>query len=218
MKVLVIGAGGHGQIVADILRASAQCDRTLEFIGFLDDDRRGGRPDVLGPLSAVRDVAHDAVIVAIGDNEMRARITVRLAADGERFATVRHPAAIVSAGVEAGDGSMFCAGAIACTAATIGRGVILNTASSVDHHCRVGDFVHIAPGARIGGEVTIGDRALIGIGAVVLPRVSIGHDAVVGAGAVVTRDVPPYATVVGTPAAPIVRRPHLNLVGAGASR
>jgi len=64
------------------------------------------------------------------------------------------------------------------------RGVILNTACSVDHHCRVGDYVHIAPGARIGGEVTIGDRALVGLGAIVLPRVTIGHDAVVGAGAV----------------------------------
>jgi sugar O-acyltransferase (sialic acid O-acetyltransferase NeuD family) len=211
MRVLVIGAGGHGQVIAEIVRASSHAG--LQFIGFLDDDRCG-RHDVLGPLAAVRDVAHDALVVAIGDNETRARITMRLGADGERFATVRHASAIVSAGVETGDGSMFCAGAIASTAATIGRGVILNTACSVDHHCRVGDYVHIAPGARIGGEVTIGDRALVGIGAVVLPRVTIGHDAVVGAGAVVTRDVPPYTTVIGTPAAPIVRRAHLNLVGA----
>ena len=218
MKVLVIGAGGHGHVVADIVRASAQSNPPLEFIGFLDDDSRGGRRDVLGPINAVRDVVHDAVIVAIGDNAMRARISLRLLASGERFATVRHPAANVSVGVEAGEGSMFCAGAIACTAATIGRGVILNTACSLDHHCRVGDFVHIAPGARIGGEVTIGNRALIGIGAVVLPRVSIGHDAVVGAGAVVTSDVPPSTTVVGTPAAPIARRARLNLVGAGAAR
>lgn len=216
MKVLVIGAGGHGQVVAEILRASAHSDGVLEFIGFVDDRRRS-RDEVLGPLSALRDIPHDAVVVAIGDNATRARITTRLGADGERFVTVRHGAAIVSPSVETGDGSMVCAGAIVSTAATIGRGVILNTACSVDHHCRVGDYVHVAPGARIGGEVTIGHRALIGISAIVLPRVTIGHDAVVGAGAVVTREVPPFTTVVGTPAAPLVRRAHLNLVG-GASR
>jgi sugar O-acyltransferase (sialic acid O-acetyltransferase NeuD family) len=217
MKVLVIGAGGHGQVVAEILRASSRSDRGLEFAGFLDDNRCGDR-NVLGPLSAVHDVPHDAVVVAVGDNQMRARISTRLAAAGERVVTVRHASAIVSSGIEAGDGSMFCAGAIACTAAAIGRGVILNTACSVDHHCHVGDYVHIAPGVRIGGEVTIGDRVLVGIGAVVLPRVTIGHDAVVGAGAVVTRDVAPFTTVVGIPAAPLVQRARLNLVGAGVSR
>ena len=217
MRVLVIGAGGHGQVVAEILRASSRVSRNLEFIGFLDDDRGADR-HVLGPLSAIGDVAHDAVVVAVGDNQTRARLMTRLGAEGERFVTVRHATAIVASGVETGDGSMLCIGAIACTATAIGRGVILNTACSVDHHCRVGDYVHIAPGARIGGEVTIGDRTLIGIGAIVLPRVSIGHDAVVGAGAVVTRDVAPYTTVVGTPAAPLTRRAHLNLVGAGVSR
>lgn len=40
----------------------------------------------------------------------------------------------------------------------------------------------------------------IGAGATILPGVTIGAHAMVGAGAVVTKDVPPYATVVGNPA------------------
>ena len=49
--------------------------------------------------------------------------------------------------------------------------------------------------------VHIGDGAWLGANAVILPSVrSIGRGAVVGAGAIVTRDVPPYAIVVGNPA------------------
>ncbi|WP_140538245.1 DapH/DapD/GlmU-related protein [Mesorhizobium sp. B1-1-8] len=54
-------------------------------------------------------------------------------------------------------------------------------------------------GGRPGG-VTVGNDVWIGHGAIMLPGVAIGDGAVVGAGAVVTKDVPPYAIVVGSPA------------------
>ena len=48
--------------------------------------------------------------------------------------------------------------------------------------------------------VTLGHDVWIGHGAVVLPGVSIGTGAAVGAGSIVTKEVPPYAIVVGNPA------------------
>jgi len=57
-----------------------------------------------------------------------------------------------------------------------------------------------------GGDVIIGDRAWIGYRAIVLPGVKIGEGAVVGAGAVVTKDVDPYAIVVGNPARKVGER------------
>jgi phosphonate metabolism protein (transferase hexapeptide repeat family) len=54
--------------------------------------------------------------------------------------------------------------------------------------------------------VTIGHDVWIGHGAVVLPGRTIGTGAVVGAGAIVTKDVAPYAIVVGNPARPVRRR------------
>lgn len=201
MRVVVIGAGGHGQVVADILRAAARAGAAIEFGGYLDD-RVSATPDrpVLGVVSALPSLPHDAAIVAIGDNETRARVSQCLETAGERLAVARHPTAILSDGVGVGAGTMICAGAIACVGARLGRGVILNTGCTVDHHSRVGDYVHIAPGAHIGGDVAIGERACIGIGAIILPHVMIGEGTVVGAGAVVTRDVPPGVTVVGVPA------------------
>lgn len=204
MKVLVWGAGGHAQVVADILRSQGCAGERICFVGYLDDRADALRDslgaELLGTIADSAAIDHDALIVAIGRNRVRHRLFEQAADKGERFAIARHPAATVAANVRLGPGTMVCAGVVLNTRAVVGANTIINTAASVDHQCHVGSHVHIAPGVRLGGEVTIGDGALIGIGAVVLPGKTIGAWAVVGAGAVVISDVPPGATVVGVPA------------------
>jgi sugar O-acyltransferase (sialic acid O-acetyltransferase NeuD family) len=211
MKVLILGAGGHGQVVADILLARVRSGGSdAQPLGFLDDDPAlldrtfQGLP-VLGSIAQVASIPHDAVVVAIGDNLTRQRISLRLESQGERFAAAIHPSAVVGSDVEIGAGTMVCAGSVVNPGVRLGRGVILNTACSVDHHNHVGDYAHIAPGAHLGGDVHIGEGALIGLGAGVLPGRQVGAWATVGAGATVTRDVPGRATVVGLPARVITR-------------
>jgi sugar O-acyltransferase (sialic acid O-acetyltransferase NeuD family) len=211
VKILIVGAGGHGQVVADILQAQRAAGEDVDMIGFVDDDpelegqHRLGRP-ILGNLAAIARIGPDAVILAVGDNARRACLDQDMRRAGQRFATARHPSALIAGGASVGDGSMICARVVVGCGSRVGRGVILNTACTVDHHARLDDFVHVAPGVHLGGDVSIGSRSMLGIGAIVLPGVSIGCSAVVGAGAVVTRDVAAGATVVGVPAVPIAVR------------
>jgi sugar O-acyltransferase (sialic acid O-acetyltransferase NeuD family) len=205
VKVLIIGAGGHGQVVADILQAQRTAGERVVVVGYVDDDDSLQQKQrlgivVLGRIAAIPEIDHDALIVALGDNGRRAKLHERTSKPGVPFAIARHPSAIVASGAAVGEGSMICARAVVGCESRIGRGVILNTACTVDHHASIGDFVHIAPGVHLGGEVSVGDEALVGLGAVVLPGLRIGSRAVVGAGAVVTRNVPAGATVTGVPA------------------
>jgi len=212
MRVLIIGAGGHAQVVADILLRHQEQDGSVHPIGFLDDnpalDGRSfiGVP-VLGNLGRLSEIDHDGVVIALGDNALRKRIYEVMRGRGERLVIARHPAAVVAPDVLIGPGSMICAGVVVNTGTEIGANVILNTSSSADHHNRIGDHVHIAPGAHLGGEVTLGEGVLVGIGATVMPRVRVSDWARIGAGACVHNPVPAGLTVVGVPARPLGRNP-----------
>lgn len=204
-SILIIGAGGHAQVVADILLRSCEAGDLCKPLGFLDDDPELVGQEILGipvvgAISELSSFDHDAALVAIGDNRRRAEIFDHLVEHGNLMAAAIHPAAVVAPDVTLGNGVMICAGVVVNTGAVVGDDVILNTGCTVDHHCRIGAHSHIAPGAHLGGDVSVGEGVLVGIGASVIPHRSVGDWAVVGAGAVVTRSFPAHATVVGVPA------------------
>jgi UDP-perosamine 4-acetyltransferase len=203
LRVIVVGAQGHARVCLEALTDEA----TIQVVGAVSRDGVGA-PDLGTPtlgldvdIAAIA-LAHrvEKVFVAIGINETRRSAIHRCAELGLGHAIARSRFAMVSHTTLLGAGTAILAGATVNAAATIGRGVIVNTNAAIDHDCVVDDFAHIAPGAIVAGGVTIGEGTLVGIGARVLPNLSIGAWATVGAGAVVTRDVPEGATVVGIPA------------------
>lgn len=196
-NVIVIGAGGHGAVVADMITASGDT-----VLGFLDDTLKPGSKrlsfPVLGPICDYS--KYDAeFVVAIGNTEARKRIVSSM--DDVRWHTAIHPRASVSClETVIGPGSVVMAGAIVNPGTKIGAHCILNTGSIVEHDCTVEDFAHISVGAKLGGTVHIGSCTWIGIGATVSNNIAICGSCTVGAGAVVVRSITEVGTYVGVPA------------------
>lgn len=196
-KVIVIGSGGHAVVVASTLIATGH-----EITGFYDDDpQRWGELifgiPIIGSIEKVfsaNNFSHG--IVAIGHNEIRKSIVQKLDLN---WISAIHPFSWVHPEVEIGSGTVICAGTIVQPGANIGSHVILNTKASVDHHCQVGDYAHLAV-CHLAGGASVDEGVFMALNSTVLPSVHVGAWATVGSGAVVNKNVPPGVTVIGSPA------------------
>lgn len=210
-QLVIIGASGHGKVVADIARRN-EYDKIL----FLDDDESLEYCDsypIVGKCTEFINFDCD-FIVAIGNAETRQRIHGWLEANGKAVVPLIHPSAVIGENVNIGIGTVVMAGAVINPGTQIGKGCIINTCSSVDHDCVLGDFVHVAVGAHMAGSCTIGERTWIGAGSTVSNNINICADCMIGAGAVVIRDIEKPGTYIGIPAKEKIMSKHM-LTGGG---
>ena len=199
-SVIIIGASGHGKVVADIVQKSG--DRV---VGFLDDNLNIGFSfinfPVLGTVdNYVKYKKNDIeYVIAIGNAEIRERIAQKLF--GVHWYTAIHPTAVISdIDTEVDDGTVVMANAVINTGSRIGKHCIINSGAVVEHDNHIADFVHISVGAKLAGTVNIGKRSWIGIGATISNNVNICADCIIGAGAVVIKNIEEVGTYVGVPA------------------
>ena len=208
MRLVIIGAGGHGRVLAECAQAAQ-----LELVGFVDDNAalagtfQLGLP-ILGTIAALEKklILGDGILLGIGNSAFRLRLVHLFRAAHFIVPTLFHPRAWVSPSTICGAGTVVMANATVQTGCRLGAGVIINTNASVDHDSVIGDGVHICPGVHLAGNVTVGDGTLIGIGASVIPGIRIGKGCVVAAGAVVIRHVPDGQRVAGVPAQPLAKK------------
>jgi sugar O-acyltransferase (sialic acid O-acetyltransferase NeuD family) len=195
----VYGAGGHAQVVIDVLRTLG-----IRVRRQYNDRPENQHPASINVMPGIRRVglgrfpAIDVpIVLAVGINGERAELARMLDAS---FGQAIHLSAIVAPSASIGEGTVVLHGSVIQPNARVGRHVLINTAASVDHDCVVEDYAHISPHATLSGHVHIGEGTHIGAGAVLIPKIRVGRWCRVGAGAVVVRDLPDHCTAVGNPA------------------
>ena len=195
-KLMIIGAGGHGKVIADIALKNGYTD-----ICFVDDNATGECIgfSIIGNISDIEQFndGNTDFVIAIGDNFTRKNIAEKY---GVKWVTLIHPSAQIGSYVSIGEGSVVMANAVINPCSKIGCHCIINTGAIVEHDSSLGDFVHISPRATLSGSVNVGELTWIGAGATLVNNVNICDRAIVGAGAIVTKTINDKGTYVGVPA------------------
>jgi sugar O-acyltransferase (sialic acid O-acetyltransferase NeuD family) len=198
-KLIIIGASGHGKVVADI----AIKMNKWQSIAFLDDDKSIKTSmglEVIGKTTDAFTYKDEAdFFVAIGNNATREKIQEKLIEEDLNVVSLVHQSAVIGTDVKIGIGTVVMAGVVINSSTKIGKGCIINTSSSLEHDNVIEDYVHISPGVSMAGTVKVGRLSWIGIGSVISNNVNICSGCKVGAGAVVVKDITEPGTYVGVP-------------------
>jgi sugar O-acyltransferase (sialic acid O-acetyltransferase NeuD family) len=196
----IIGASGHGKVLADM----------AELLGynvtFFDDAYPNKLANEHWPIAGNLTVLlknpnlYECVVVAIGNNQMRNTLCIKLINDGFKLPTLIHPTSVISKYAKIADGSVFLANSVVNAFAQIGRNCIINTGAIIEHDCVIGEAVHVSPNVALAGGTKVGDLSWLGIGSLTKQLVEICENTIIGANTTVINNIPSNVMAVGTPA------------------
>lgn len=211
--VAIVGYSGHAFVIIDIFLnagrlVTAYCDSEEKQLNPYHLNYLGKESEVISQLK------NYDYFACVGHNGIREKIHNNLSQFLGSPINAIHPSAVISASVKMGDGVMIAANSTLNPLVEIGRGVICNTSTSIDHECIIGDFTHIAPGAVLCGNVKVGRSSFIGANSVIRQGVTIGNNVIIGAGTVVVKDIADNSTVIGNPARKLDKKEDNRLAAA----
>lgn len=161
MNLLIIGAGGHGRVVAEVAEACG-----YDQIAFLDDSSS----EAIGKISDIEKfvMQFEHAFVGMGDNKLRRELIGRLENAGYKIPVLIHPTAYVSRTAAMGKGTVAEPKAIVNANTNIGIGCIISIGSIIDHDVMIGDYCHINSGAIVKAGARVDSFAKLEAGEVVL--------------------------------------------------
>lgn len=199
-RIYIIGAGGHGHVVADIAKQNGYTE--ILFIDDRSDALKNYR--IVGSTSNIDEIHQEDpesdFFVAIGNNQVREQFFNLLRSKNIKQPILIHPTAVIDSTVMIKEGTAIMANAVINANTVIGNGCIINTAATIDHDCMLGNFVHISPGVHVAGTVRIGDKTWVGIGSSIINNINICSEVIIGGGTTVIDNISNSGKYVGTPA------------------
>lgn len=201
--LLIIGAGGHAAVLAEIMKLSK---RPVVGVVALQEQQIVGYNEYpyLGDDAAIEqfDPATVQLVNAVGatsveSNQHREALFKKYKQKGFTFATLIHPSAVIASTASLGEGVQIMAGVVIQPNVIVGNNTMINTRASIDHDCQIGESVHIAPGAILSGGIVLGHRSHIGVGATLIHGLTIGDEVMVCAGATIIKKIPSQQKVMG---------------------
>lgn len=184
-RVLIVGAGDGGEVVANILRIMKDKDgwkNIYKPVGFLDDNEqlwntiKNDLP-VYGGINKIHDLKNkfDNIIISITSNlKVRKKIFNNLKENGFVFINAIHPSAFISDTASIGIGNIIGAFVYIGHNTIIGNNNLLSSHCSIEHHNQVGSHNVFGPNIPTSGHVTIGDSCLVG--SRIMPHIVIGDN------------------------------------------
>lgn len=194
-KAYIFGNGGHARVIASILYG--------KFSEIIFVDRVAGSSHAISEqvfFDEIDKYSKMPVFIGIGDNTIRKELFLKLKnyhitpenciAD---HAFIAHDAGI-------GNGVVICPGSVIGSQACIQDNCVVNTLSSVDHDCFLGEHSQITAGVNFGGNTKAGKNTFFGIKSSTIPNITIADNVIVMAGSLICNDVPANVMVGGVPA------------------
>ena len=166
MNLILIGAGGYGQMVCDVAEQSGKYEKIL----FLDDNKVAD--NVVGKCADFEKFISDDTefYPAFGNNEARVSFIENLDEKGAKIASIIHKTAYVSPKTVVGKGVVVLPMAVVNTDTVLETGVLINSSAVVDHGCVIEKGAHICIGALVKAENRIPAYMKIEAGEVIQNR------------------------------------------------
>lgn len=204
--LILIGGGGHCESIIDSIYELEQ----YNIIGILDNCKRlnthvSGVP-IIGTDADLKDyfdkgIKHAVIALgSIGNIAPRQRIFNLCKKAGYQFPNIIDRSCVLPQRYQIGEGNFIGKGVIVNTGAAIGNACIVNTGAILEHGCILEDFVHIAPGSLLCGNVQIKANTHIGAHSTIIQNITVGNDSLIGAGSLVLHPIAPHQTAYGSPA------------------
>ncbi len=193
-KLLIIGKGHHSFLI----NSDKYFTKKYSSIHCIEVNIKKKSSEKLTNI----DIKKSELLIAIGNNYLREKISILLQ---KKFKTIKWATYIAKSSniknkVKVFPGSMIMENVLLNNNVTIGKHVLINSGSIIEHDNRFEDYSSCGPGIVTGGEVKVGKKSFIGLGARIKDKIEIKQNSIIGLGSVVISNCKANSIYIGSPA------------------